>query len=487
MNITAGLIGLFAALLLAVPGSPAHAAENRPPNIIVILADDLGYGDLSVYGHPSIATPSLDRMAQEGQRWTDFYVASGVCTPSRASLLTGRYPVRTGLSGGVLFEWSASGLDPQEVTIAEMLKSAGYATGMVGKWHLGHKHPFLPTDQGFDSYFGIPFSNDLRIDYRMPYAKDVKLREGMTLERMTSRGQKVDDWVPLMEGDLVVEYPCEQSTLTQRYTQRCLSFIDQNRDRPFFFYFAHSAPHVPLHASSQYLGSSRRGLYGDVVEEIDDSVGQILTHLHNTGLDTRTLVVFTSDNGPWATKKERGGSAGLLRGAKGMTYEGGVRVPAIFWWPGRVQPGTTVRDIGSTLDLMATFAHLANKSLPTGRPLDSLDLSGAMLEGQPSQRHSMVYYRGDEIYAIRQGDWKAEFITEGWLGIDGAREVHPTPLLYNLGEDPSERYDRSAEHPDIIKEMRGLKARYEAEITPAPSRLLETLDYQDIPDWAQNK
>lgn len=487
MKTNASLLRVSVLLLAAAMSVDGKAAASRPPNIIVILADDMGYGDLSSYGHPSIATPNLDRMAREGQRWTDFYAAAPLCTPSRASLLTGRYPVRTGLSGGVLFEWSASGLDPQEVTIAEMLKSSGYVTGMVGKWHLGHLHPFLPTDQGFDSYYGIPFSNDMRMDYRMPYAKDIKLREGMTLLRMTTRGSKVDGWVPLMEGDRVVEYPCDQATLTQRYTQRCLRFIDENKDRPFFFYFAHAFPHVPLYASARFLGTSRRGLYGDVIEELDDSVGQVLEHLRETGLDRNTLVVFTSDNGPWATQQERGGSAGLLRGAKGMTYEGGMREPAIFWWPGRVQPGTSVRDIGSTLDLMATFAHLANAALPADRPTDGLDLSRVLCEGARSPRQTLVYYRGDEIYAIRHGDWKAAFVTEGWLGIDGGREVHTTPHLCNLEQDPSEAYDRAAEHPDIVKAMRELKAQIEAEIIPAPNRLTKIVDYQDVPEQFRPK
>lgn len=249
--------------------SGAMAAGEKNPNIIVLFADDLGYGDLGCFGHPTIVTPQLDKMATEGQKWTSFYASSPICSPSRAGLMTGRYPIRSGTDGKVFFEWHAEGLPAEEVTIAETLKEAGYATACVGKWHLGHCKPYLPTRQGFDEYYGIPYSNDMRLDRGLEAAENITLREGMTLEKMQTRGNKVRGWVPLMEGEQVIEYPCDQSTLTGRYTDRCISFIEDHKDQPFFLYMAHSFPHVPLFASEQFKDSSARGLYGDVVQEMD--------------------------------------------------------------------------------------------------------------------------------------------------------------------------------------------------------------------------
>ncbi|MBN1909133.1 MAG: sulfatase, partial [Pirellulales bacterium] len=268
------------------------AAEPVRPNVVIFFADDLGYGDLGCYGHPTISTPNLDRMAAEGQRWTQFYVAASMCTPSRAGLLTGRLPIRSGmcsLKRHVLYPNSAGGLPADEITLAEALKDAGYTTGMVGKWHLGHLPKYLPTTQGFDSFFGLPYSNDMRP-------------------------------TTLMRGTEVIENPADQNTLTKRYTKEAIQFIEKNRDKPFFLYFAHTFPHTPLHRSEKFADRSRRGLFGDVVEELDDSVGQVLDTLRRLGLDKRTLVVFTSDNGPWLPRKLDGGSAGLLRGGKGSTW-----------------------------------------------------------------------------------------------------------------------------------------------------------------------
>ena len=283
------------------------ADDSQRPNFIIIFADDLGYGDLGCYGHPTIHTPNLDRMAGQGMRFTQFYSAASVCTPSRAALLTGRLPIRSGMcsdSRRVLFPDSAEGLPQEEVTLAEALKAQGYATACIGKWHLGHHPEYLPTRHGFDTYFGIPYSNDMRP-------------------------------CPLMRNEEVLEEPAEQATLTARYTEEAIGFIKAHRDEPFFLYFPHTFPHVPLFASDRFKGTSKRGLYGDVVEELDWSVGQVLKALEECDLGDRTLVVFTSDNGPWLTQSERGGSAGLLREGKGSTWEGGMREPAIAWWPGR--------------------------------------------------------------------------------------------------------------------------------------------------------
>lgn len=463
-----------------------EAEEYLRPNIVLIVADDLGYGDLSCYGHPSVDTPQLDRMAREGQRWTDFYAAASICSPSRAALLTGRYPVRTGTHGGVFFEWSANGLGPEEVTIAEVLKAEGYATAMVGKWHLGHRPEYLPTRQGFDQYFGIPYSNDMRLDPSMPFSDAATFLEGMTLERAKTRGNKVDNWVPLMEGEAIVEYPCDQSTLTQRYTERCVSFIRSQREKPFFLYYAQTFPHVPLFVSEGVEGSSLRGSYGDVVEEMDDSIGQILEVLRSEGLAENTLVVFTSDNGPWLRERQEGGSAGLLRGGKGTTYEGGMRVPAIFWWPGAIAPDGIIRQLGCNLDLFDTFVSLADAELPNTE-LDSTDLSDVLLQKSlKSLRDTFFYYRSSEIFAVREGPWKAHFITQGAYG-DGElrRNQEEWPQLFHLYEDPGEQYDVSPNNTDIVDRLKRLKAQQEARVSVAPRQYGTILEDQDLPDWVK--
>lgn len=474
----------FLSILFILVFAQVEAGER--PNIVLIFADDLGYGDLACFGHPTISTPHLDRMAAEGQKWTSFYAAEPLCTASRAGLMTGRYPLRTGTSGSVFFEWSANGMDPAEVTLAEMLGEAGYRTAMVGKWHLGHREGFMPTDQGFDTYYGVPYSNDMRVDPQMPVAEGVVFREGMTLEKMRARGNKVNDWVPLMEGTEVIEYPCDQTQLTSKYTERCVDFIREDRQEPFFLYYAQTFPHIPLFASDAFLGTSQRGLYGDVVEEMDASIGVILDTLRETGMDRSTLVVFTSDNGPWGSKLVEGGSAGLLRGAKGSTWEGGMREPTIFWWPGNIPAGTVNRELGTTLDLMATVATMAGAALPDGRPLDSFDLSGTLLSGEASPRETFVYYRSNQIHAIRNGHWKAHFITEGSFGQGRKRTIHEVPELYHLGQDPGEQYNVAEKHPDVLARMLQLKATQEADVKPAPSRFKEILPNQDLPDWVKH-
>lgn len=307
---------LLAALALAAGAGAAPAAE-RPPNVVVVLCDDLGYGDLGCYGHPTVRTPNLDRMAAEGMKFTDFYSAAPVCTPSRAALLTGRLPLRSGMTSDarrVLFPDSAGGLPDTEVTLAEVLKGRGYATACIGKWHLGHLPQYLPTRHGFDSYFGLPYSNDMdRVADRSPKGREAFWQP------------KIEYWnVPLMRDDKIVERPADQHTLTRRYTEEAVKFVGANRDRPFFLYLAHTMAHVPLFASAGFAGKSPRGLYGDAVEELDWSVGEVLKAVRAAGIETTTWVTFTSDNGPWLTFREHGGSAGLLREGKGSTWEGEI-------------------------------------------------------------------------------------------------------------------------------------------------------------------
>jgi len=431
----------------AVPGcteayrtGSSKIAANLP-NFVIILCDDLGYGDLSCYGHPTIRTSNLDRMAVEGQRWTDFYAGESFCTPSRAALLTGRLAVRSGLCGDnrrELYPDSTGGLPQTEITIAKALKSKGYATCCIGKWHLGHLPQYLPTKHGFDYYFGIPYSNDM----------DKTVAD----ESQIFQQPKIQYWnVPLMRNDEIIERPADQNTITKRYSLAATNFIRKNKNRPFFLYLAHNMPHVPLFTSPDFKNKSSRGLYGDVVEEIDWGVGLILETLRREHLARNTFVVFTSDNGPWLSFNDLAGSAGTLREGKGSTFEGGMRVPCIMWWPGKIKPGI-VRDIGCTMDLFTTILTLASTDIPQDRAIDGLNLSPALFGKGPSPRNVMFYYRGTRLYAARKGPYKAHFFTKSAFGKDESVR-HDTPLIYHLGQDPGEKYDLADRYPEVIADI----------------------------------
>lgn len=449
---------VLSVVALGVSHSGFRSLAEPLPNIVILFADDLGYGDLGCYGHPTIRTPHLDQMASEGVRFTDFYTAAPVCTPSRAALLTGRHAIRSGMiqmpgTRGVLFPDSKGGLPPEEITLAEALKPAGYVTAHIGKWHLGIHEGSRPGDQGFDFSYGLPYSNDMDRRPNTPPAARF------------SPNPPADGWnVPLIRNGEIIERPADQSTVTRRYTEQAVAFISENKDKPFLLYLAHTMPHTPLFASETFRNTSYRGIYGDVVAEIDWSTGQILEALRREGLAERTMVLFTSDNGPWLTEREQGGSAGLLRDGKASTWEGGMRVPGIAWMPGRIQPAVS-SEMTSTLDIFPTALALAGVPLPQGVALDGDDLSPLLFEQQPLPERPFFYYRNQDFYACRVGPWKAHFITQGGAGVSGEpRTERDPPLLFNLQRDPSERFDVAAEFPEVVGRIRTLAEAHRAAV-----------------------
>ncbi len=458
-------------LTLFLTGVPlrltAAQPQNTSPNFIVIYADDLGYGDLGCFGHPTIRTPHLDRMAADGMKFTQFYSAACVCTPSRAALLTGRLPQRNGMCSDkrrVLFPDSAMGLPANEITIAEALKARGYATACVGKWHLGHLEPYLPTENGFDAYFGIPYSNDMDRVADAPKGK------------AAFWDPKIEYWnVPLMRDTKVIERPAQQQTITRRYTEQAIQFIKQHQQQPFFLYMPHTMPHVPLFRDKKFVDASRRGLYGDIIEEIDWSVGQVLETLRSLKLDQRTLVFFSSDNGPWLTFNQQGGSAGLLRGGKGSTWEGGMREPTLAWWPQTIDPASVCMDLASTMDIFATIGRLSGFKMPEHRTMDSHDLTPLLTGEGKSTRDAVIFYRGYRLMAARVGSFKAHFITQPGYGGTPAK-THDPPLLFNLDVDPSEKYNVADQHPEVLKQIQQRVAEHKSQMVFAPSQLEKRIE-----------
>lgn len=428
------------------PENPLSGLSG-PPNIIIILADDMGYGDLSSYGHPLIRTENLDQMAREGIRLTSFYVAESSCTPSRAALLTGRYAIRSGMQF-IIFPTDDYGLPASEVTLAETLKDQNYRTMCVGKWHLGQtKKEYMPTAQGFDHYFGLITSNDMM----PPWVEtDVPLRLYRGMEPIN-------------------EYPVDQKTLTARYTAESIRFIKEAKGEPFFLYLSHNMPHMPLSTSESFVGRSAAGLYGDVIEELDWSVGEILKTLREQDLDENTLVIFTSDNGPGRIFRlfEEGdvmpwhmGSPGLLRGHKGTSYEGGFRVPCIVRWPGTIPEEQTSHQLATSMDLYTTLIELVGAKVPQDRKVDGVNVMPIFLGNKDFQREKEFYYfQGKHLDAIRSGEWKLRISPNLGHGIQPNKELKPE--LYNLHIDPAELHNRAEEFPEMVdalkEKMRNLK------------------------------
>ena len=436
---TKRLLTLFAAALLGlIPAIRADPAmPPTPPNVVIIYADDLGYGDLGCFGATDIKTPHLDRMARDGIRFTDFYSASAVCSPSRAALLTGRIPQRMGITG-VFFPESFTGMPTDELTMAELLRGQGYATSMVGKWHLGHHHRYLPLQRGFDEYFGIPYSNDM-------------------------------ESTVYLHGNDVVDFSPDQRFTTRTYTEKATNFIDRHTDRPFFLYLAHSMPHVPIYASPEFAGTSERGLYGDVIQELDWSVGQVITTLEKHGLLDNTLIVFSSDNGPWHVMRDHGGSAGGLREGKMFTFDGGMRVPTVAMWPAGIKAGQIYRDVAMMTDWMRTVAAITGAPLPSDRAYDGETLVPVFRGEGPRAGNTFLYYNADNmaLEGFREGDWKIKLPSDGFKG---ARYKHPSAphplLLINLREDPGELNNLAEQMPAKVETM--LAAMNAAHATKLP-------------------
>jgi len=431
---TAGLI--VALVKLAI----AETAPAVKPNIVLILIDDMGYGDIEPFGCKQCKTPALDRMASEGLKLTSFYAAP-VCSASRAQIQTGCYAPRVSIPG-VLPPDSAVGLNPAEHTVAKLLKAQGYATMCIGKWHLGDQPEFFPTRYGFDHYFGIPYSNDM-------------------LKPKADTGEKV---VPLMRDDQVVVLmkDADQDKLVKIYTEEAVKFIRKNQKQPFYLYLPHNAVHFPIHPGPEFQGHSGHGRYYDWVEECDWSAGRVLETLRELHLETNTLVIFSSDNGPWLVHGADAGSAGPLRGGKGSTWEGGMRESTLAWWPGQIPPGRATDAVSGEIDLLPTFVKLAGGTVPTDRPIDGADISKILFgQSDVSAREAHFFYQGYRLQAVRSGPWKLALEPQVYsMGFKEDAEHHgeqqPGLRLYNLATDVGETTDVSAQHPDIVKKLKAL-------------------------------
>lgn len=437
----------FSAFLVACCGHAAISAETgRTPNVVIIYIDDMGYGDIGPFGAQGYRTPHLDRMAAEGTKFTSFYSAQAVCSASRAALMTGCYSNRVGISGA-LGPRSRIGISDQEMTIAQLCKQKGYATAIFGKWHLGDAPQFLPTRHGFDEYFGLPYSNDMWP--RHPTAKSFPP-------------------LPLIDQETVVNADVDdaaQNQLTTQYTERAVRFIDRHKDGPFFLYVPHSMVHVPLHVSDKFRGKTTRGLFGDVVEEVDWSVGEILQAIRRNGIDDNTLVVFCSDNGPWLSYGDHAGTAGPLREGKGTSWDGGVREPTLMRWPGHVPAGRTCDAPMMTIDMLPTIARLIGGKLPDHK-IDGLDISEVILGRTSQSPHEVLYfyYGQNNLEALRNGRWKLELPRpyRSLNGKPGGKGGMPAPYetltvaaaeLYDLDADPGEKHNLAAEQPDVLARL----------------------------------
>jgi arylsulfatase len=443
---------------LYIPGCLGFKRNKRQTNFVIIFTDDQGYADVGCYGAEDFKTPHLDQMAKEGLTFTDFYVSQAVCSASRASLLTGCYSNRVGIYGAFMPNAKA-GLNPEEQTLAELLKENGYKTGIFGKWHLGHRKESLPMQHGFDEYLGLPYSNDMwAVDY-----------DG---SRMTAAYQGTRKWkldyppLPLIDGNEKIDEIWtleDQATLTTRYTERAVNFIEKNKDEPFFLYLPHSMPHVPLGVSEKFRGKSKQGLYGDVIMEIDWSVGQILQTLKKYDLDKNTLVIFTSDNGPWLNYGNHAGSAIPLREGKGTSWEGGARVPCIMRWPAKIEANTVCKKMAATIDLLPTITAIAGAPLPT-KKVDGVNIL-PLLEGKKdaNPRDYYYFYYGRELRGVRQGKWKLTFPHKhrSYEGLEPGKDGYPGPTktaktglqLFDLENDIGETVNVLHKHPEVVTRL----------------------------------
>jgi arylsulfatase A len=446
--------------IIASLGLLAGAAEK--PNFIIIFTDDQGYGDLGCFGSTTIKTPNIDRLAKEGRKFTSFMVASPVCTPSRAALLTGCYPKRIEMHQHVLFPTSTRGLNPDEHTIADHLKGQGYATACFGKWHLGHHPETLPQKHGFDTYFGIPYSNDMN----HPDNKGKPQGGPAGMDKLWANPEStLTQWkTPLMENEKIVELPVDQRTVTRRYTEKSMDFIKANKDKPFFLYLPHSMPHIPLYVPDDVRDADPANAYTNVIEHIDQEVGRIADLLRELKLDQNTYLIFTTDNGPWLQFKNHGGSAGPLREGKGTTFEGGQRVPCVMWAPGRIPADTTCDQLCGTIDLLPTIAKLTDAPLPTDKKIDGLDISNLLAGSNEGPRKEFIYYTAQgNLEGIRLGDYK--------LLVKKARKTKKDPnptaqnMLFNLKEDLGEKNNLAEKHPEIVAKLMEQMLDYDTDLT----------------------
>ncbi len=437
-------LGLFAGIVTG------RAADR--PNVILVYMDDMGWSDIGTQGAVGFETPHLDRLAKEGLRMTNFYSVCSVCSASRAGLMTGYYPAKV-MTQAVLFPGSTTALHPEETTMADMFSTAGYETHMVGKWHLGHQPEVLPTEQGFQTYYGVPYSNDMGCDPAMKLADNAIFREGITRANFKEKASMRFPLSPLMEGKEVVEVPSDQATLTKRYTERAVRLIEEHGsadgNKPLFLYYAHTMPHMPLAASKDFLGTTKRGLYGDVISEIDWSIGQLTEAIRKAGISENTIIIFTSDNGPWNNE-----SAVYLRGKKFSNFEGGQRVPTIIWWPGKIEAGGVSDQLGATIDLLPTLASIGEFEFRSrdGSPVDGVDLSEHWLGKSDETPRKDFYYYGHTCKPKPQG-----VRDDRWKLILAVRETkekqEALPWLFDLEKDERETTNVASQHPEIVKRL----------------------------------